>query len=317
MSQFFILLIVACFVVLGLFCRKWEIDLLAGKRIPEGKLMAFILFLRPLAWIHLATLLVFLACPHLDPYLLYVLPAVFFQQAFLFAVNDYCDREADGLNEFKKKRNVITSGKLSLTEGRILLALLVLLGFGFSCLLGWPALILALIYTGVSYAYSAPPFRLKGRVYWDLVSHGFTVFSYPFLFTTVAMGLYSPRNGFLYFAFLLVSLYIQVGQETRDLQEDAQHETNSIIRLGYRKAYLVMTGLLAACVALFFLMVLTETVSTLYLLITAYFVFHLYDLYLTWKSGDYGMCFPNTWGGLYKKPLVGAVPVLLWWILHL
>jgi 4-hydroxybenzoate polyprenyltransferase len=313
MREALIVLEVVLFVGIGYFARKWEVGLARGVLPPGGTLPVILRALRPHAWVVLATVFVLLASAGLHRDLVYVLPAVFFQQAFLFAVNDYCDRELDGLNPFKKRRNVLSSGELGLREGRLLLVLVFLLGLLLPLRLGWQPTLLSAVFLAASYAYSAPPFRLKGRVLWDLVSHAFLVFSYPFLFTSVALGLCGPRNLTLYAIFVLVSLYIQIGQETRDLEEDKQVETNSIITLGYRKAFLCMTALLGSALALSFGLVLSRQVSPLYLLISAQCAFHLRDVYLTWRSGNYPMCFQNAWGGFIKKTLVGSVPVLLWW----
>jgi len=315
MNTFFLGLEVAALAVIGYFGRKWEVGLARGTPPPGHPVAVLLRFLRPHAWIILATVFVFLACPRLHPGLVYVFPALFFQQAFLFAVNDFWDREVDALNPFKKRRNVLSSGELGLSQGRLLLGLLVLLGFFLAIPLGGRATLLSVLFLGLSYAYSSPPFRLKGRVIWDLVSHAFLVFSYPFLFTSVALGLTSARNLLLYLLFVLVSLYIQTGQEARDFEEDAQVETNSVLTLGYRKAFLFMIFLLTASFLLAFGLVLSDLVSPLYLLIVSHCAFHLHDVAATWKSGKYALCFQNAWGGFIKKSLVGSLPVLLWWFL--
>jgi len=315
MISVLVFLEVCAFVVIGYFGRKWEVGLARGIPPPGDRGAVLLRFLRPHAWIILATVFVLLASPEFPPNLVYVLPAVFFQQAFLFAVNDFWDREVDSLNPFKKRRNVLSSGELTPTQGKFLLALVSLLGFLPAIPLGPGAVFLTVIFLGLSYAYSSPPFRLKGRVVWDLASHAFLVFSYPFLFTSVALSRYTTRNLLLYLLFVLVSLYIQVGQEARDFEEDAQIETNSVLTLGYRKAFLFMTSLLAASFLLAFGLVLSGQVSPLYLLICCHCVFHLHDVYATWKSTRYAMCFQNAWGGFIKKTLVGSVPVLLWWFL--
>ena len=318
MIKLIILLEFLLFGIILYLSRDWELRLLHHGEDPPGNKIALSLrFIRPQHWIIFATLFIFVADPDLHDALIFVLPAVFFQQAFLFANNDYWDKDADAQNEMKIRRNVISSGQLSLLEGRLFLFILFLLGMIFSAPLGWPALLLAAVFLFTSYAYTAPPFRLKGRIFWDMMSHAFVVFSHPFLFTTVALGLYSVRNMIMYIIFIFLSLYIQISQETRDCEEDTKIETNSVVAMGYKKAYLLMSILLLTSIFLCFWLVLSERASGLFLIQGVLCTFALHDLYFTWKTQNYGACFQNTWSQFNKKALVGFGPVLLWWFIHL
>ena len=297
--------------------RNWVHRLLRGESIPEGTIALYIRFMRPEGWLHFSTLFVFLAYPGFhQPALALILPAVFFQQAFLFAVNDYFDRKVDALDTLKRKRNVVSSGRLSLAEGRGILIVLFLLGIIVPIFLGLEATLLSIVFLAGSYAYSAPPLRLKGRVFWDLISHAFLVFTYPFLFTTVTLGIYSLRNLVMYLIFLLLSLHIQISQEARDFDDDAVFETNSVMLLGYRKAYLFMSLVLGLGIVLSFWIVHAKLTSSLFLLVACMCANGLHDLYITWKSKDYGACFSNTWQRFLKKSLIAFAPVLLWWLFH-
>ena len=293
--------------------RKWEMGLFQGKDPPGGRFALYLRIMRPQHWLLFTTVFVFVACPEFHPMLACVLPAVFLQQAFLFGVNDYWDREVDALNPLKKQRNVVASGQLSLAECRLVLCAVFALGMFFSACLGPAAAGLAALFMAVSYAYTARPFRLKGRVGWDLISHGFVVFSFPFLFTTVALGLWSDRNMVMYLIFVLLSLQIQVSQESRDFKDDAEVETNSVLAMGYRNAYLFMAGLLGVSFVLCFLLVLTGRASALFLLVASLCACALYDLHGTWKSGEYDRAFQGIWAGFNKKALLSSVPVVLWW----
>jgi len=294
-------------------CRRWEMGLFRGETPPGGRVALYLRIMRPQHWILFTTLFVFVAWPGFHPKMVFVLPAVFFQQAFLFGVNDYFDREVDSLNPLKKKRNVVASGELSLAEGRLVLLLVFVLGMLFAACLGPAAAVLSGVFMAVSYAYTAPPFRLKGRIGWDLASHGFVVFSFPFLFATVGLGALSGRNTLMYVTFVLLSLQIQVSQEARDFKDDAEVETNSVLTMGYRNAYLLMTGLLLASLVLCFFLVLSGRASTLFLLVGVLCACALRDLYGTWRRGEYAGAFQSIWAGFNRKALVASVPVFLWW----
>jgi 4-hydroxybenzoate polyprenyltransferase len=316
MTHLLILMELVLIVLVLYVSRQWEMGLFQGKDPPRGRGALYLRIMRPQHWILFTTLFVFVASPGFRPELALVLPAVFFQQAFLFGANDYWDREVDSINPLKKKRNVVASGELSLSECRGVLFLIFGLGLFFSALLGWAAAGLAALFLAVSYAYTAPPFRLKGRIVWDLVSHGFVVFSFPFLFTTVALGLYSGRNLVMYLLFIFLSLQIQLSQEARDFQDDAEVEVNSVLAMGYQKTYLFMAMLLAAGFVLCFLLVFSGRASALFLLVAVLCASALDDLYRTWKSRQVARAFQNIWSGFNKKALVGSLPVVLWWLLH-
>ena len=313
-----IVLLLELLAILWIFfvARGWELRLIRGENIPRGRLSVYLRFIRPQHWIFFSVLFVFVAHPGFHPSLVLVLPAVFFQQAFLFAMNDYWDKDVDAQNGLKKRRNVVSSGELPLSEAHVLLTLLLFVGALFPLFLGWRPTLLSIGFLVTSYAYSAPPFRLKGRVYWDLISHAFLVFSYPFLFTTVALGTFSLRNMIMYLIFVMLSLQLQISQEVRDFHDDAQIETNTALALGYKKAYLLMSVLLILSCILTFWLVLSEQTSVFFLLVASLCAFVLYDVYRTWKGKDHSACFQNIWWRSNKKVLVGFGPVLLWWLIH-
>ncbi len=315
MTNLLILAELLLIVIVTYYCRQWELGLFQGQDPPGGRAALYLRIMRPQHWILFTTVFVFVACPGLHPKLACVLPAVFFQQAFLFGVNDYWDREVDALNPLKKKRNVVASGELSLAECRFVLFLVFALGMLFSVCLGPAAAGLSALFMVVSYAYTAPPFRLKGRIGWDLVSHGFVVFSFPFLFTTVGLGLVSVRNLGMYLIFVLLSLQIQVSQEARDFKDDAEVEMNSVLAMGYRNAYLLMAGLLVTSLVLCFLLVLSGRASVLFLLVASLCASALHDLHGTWRRKQYAGGFQSIWAGFNKKTLVASLPVILWWFL--
>jgi len=302
--------------VLFYFTRRWEVLLHSGKNVPDGRIPLYLRFFRVQHWIIFFPLLVFAAHPAVHPSLLLVFPAVFSHQAFLFAINDYRDREVDSQNPFKSRRNVIASGELSTGEAKMLLAVLVGVSLLLPVFLGLAAVFLSVIFLVASYAYSSPPWRLKGRVAWDLVSHAFLVFSYPFAFTSVAFGIASIRNAVMYGIFLLLSVYIQISQETRDLSDDSRFETNSVVRMGHKRAYVFMFALFSLSFALSFWLILTNRASCLFLLVPTLCGFGLYDLYLSWRSQNLAACYQNTWLKSNRKILVAFTPVLLWWWIH-
>ncbi|MEW6443442.1 MAG: UbiA family prenyltransferase [bacterium] len=316
MVEFLLVVELALIAAVAYFTRDWEIRLLRGESLPRGKAALFLRFTRPPHWIKSAIVFVFVAVPQPHSALLLVLPIVFLHQAFLFAVNDYFDREVDSLNEVKKRRNVISSGELPLPRARVVLGFIAVPGLLLPLFLGWPVLLLSGAFLAASYAYSAPPLRLKGRVGWDLVAHAFLVFSYSFLFTTLAIPGPTPRNMAIYAVLVLVSVSIQMAQESRDFSDDAQVETNSVLALGYGRAYLLMGLLLSSALALSFWLVLSGLGSVFFLVLSALCSFAIYDLAQTWRRGEYSAYFRNMWLRINLKVLAGLCPVLVYWLLR-
>jgi len=314
--KFLLVVELALLAAVGYLTREWEIRLLHGESLPRGTGALFLRFVRPPHWIKSSIVFIFVAFPGIHPSLPLVLPIVFFHQAFLFAVNDYFDREVDSLNEVKRRRNVVSSGELSLAEARAMLALLAVPGLLLPIFLGWPAALLSVVFLAASFAYSAPPFRLKGRVVFDLVSHAFLVFSYSFLFTTLAIAGPTARNVTVYSILVLLSISIQMAQESRDFSDDARVETNSVLALGFGRAYLLMSFLLSVALALSFWLVVSRLGSIFFLVLPALCSFAIYDLVVSWRKGEHSAYFKNMWFQINFKVLSGLCPVLVYWLLR-
>ena len=85
--------------------------------------------------------------------------SVFFIGLGSFAINDIFDYKTDKLN--KRLDRPLVSGKISVLEARWLTVISFLLGVMFSFLININCIIIGLVFTILSVAYSTPPIRLK------------------------------------------------------------------------------------------------------------------------------------------------------------
>jgi hypothetical protein len=65
-----------------------------------------------------------------------------------------------------------------------------------------------------------------------------------------------------------------------------------------------------------FLLVLSGKASPLFLLVGSMCACALYDLYGTWRRGQYDGGFQSIWSGFNKKALVASLPVIMWWVME-
>lgn len=107
----------------------------------------------------------------LDWRLLYVIVANILAMTFAFMINDVVDAPDDALNPIKTKSNVISQGLLSYEEGYFVACGFFLISGMLFYLSGWFSFLAGLGILLLSYAYSAPPLRLKARPIVDLLSH--------------------------------------------------------------------------------------------------------------------------------------------------
>lgn len=256
----------------------------------------------------------FLAYPRMDFLMALILPIVFCQQAFLFASNDYFDREIDAKDPDKKDRNIISSGVLSLGRARLVLAILVAVPAILSSLIGSIPFAVNAAWLVLAALYTAPPVRFKKRVGFDLLVHGVTVLSFPFVFAMVASNSYTTRNIAISAILVLISVFAQLLQEFRDYRTDSLIERNSVIAMGLETGSVALTATLVAALALSSYLVLTHKVSALFSIVSALCLCWIYDVLRTWRSGDLTRVNANTFGHILRKTAVCLVPVVFFWV---
>jgi 4-hydroxybenzoate polyprenyltransferase len=105
---------------------------------------------------------------------------------FSFSINLCSDVKEDRLNPLKK--NPIASGKVSSKNAQLFSALLGFSGVIISSYFGSMALIFFTTMAIMALYYSAPPIRLKSRLYLDLFSHGLFFGSMLFLLPFFLFG---------------------------------------------------------------------------------------------------------------------------------
>ena len=182
---------------------------------------------------------------------------VFMAQIFLFASNDYYDRNVDALDEGKRQRNPVCAGRVTEKEVKGLLIVTAIIPLVLSLYFNLYAFLLTAFTLFVFFFYTAEPLRFKNKVGLDVLSHATLINSFPYIFSLVALGYYVPGIIYLLIIIMLRSAIAQILQEVRDHDIDKKAETNTVIYLGQKKA-----------VWLVFSIWLTMTVGSAVLLLT-------------------------------------------------
>ncbi len=140
-----------------------------------------------------------------------------------FAINDRCDAQVDASDPRKAHRSVFAGPRRGLMTAILVIAgALVIAVFG---VYGPRAWVIAAIALAASWAYSAPPLRLKARPGWDLFTHAALVESLPYVAAIWLVD--SPLTAFdalAWSALALASLSAQLEQQIRDAAFDARFE---------------------------------------------------------------------------------------------
>ncbi|MCA9912203.1 MAG: UbiA family prenyltransferase [Anaerolineae bacterium] len=150
-----------------------------------------------------------------------------------FALNDYFDAPHDAQEPKKALRNFFVQVQVSrraiwLMTGFVLLPVLLIFAQ-----FGWQGWLIFGMGVGAMVGYSAPPFRLKSRPGFDLLTHMFFVQTFPY-FTCFVLLSSSPQplDAALLSFFLLGSLGAQLEQQIRDYEVDSRTDTNFTTRFG-------------------------------------------------------------------------------------
>ncbi len=283
------------------------------------------------------TIIDFLMAP--DLYLAIII--VFCVQIFLFASNDYFDRDVDALDPKKKKRNPVCDGRVTIKGVRALLIataiipLLASLYFYFyapsSALYNrpvdaptsiiWPFLFTALTLF-VYYFYTAPPLRFKNKVGLDVLSHGTLINTFPYFFCLVALEDYTIGTLFLLAILMMRSSMAQILQEIRDYEVDKKVETNTVIAIGQKRAiWLVFSINLLLLGSSIFLIVSYELtgwgVSLYYLILPLLSITYIPTLFKLLKVAEYGDNIEKLWMGQGRENFWQIAQYLIAFAIHI
>ena len=182
---------------------------------------------------------------------------VFSAQMFLFASNNYYDRHVDALDQKKRLRNPICTGKVTTWEVLALLIATTAISLIVSLFFNLMTFVFTAFALFVFYFYTAEPLRFKKRVGLDVLSHAIFINTFPFLLSMLALWDFHFEAIFLLFVLVFRSATAQILQEIRDYDVDKKVERNTVIFLG-RKVSVWM-------IFCFYVMV---TASTLIFMIT-------------------------------------------------
>lgn len=215
---------------------------MAAAATRPGSLRRAIAVSRPLFWLNSASLCVvaaILARP--APGLLAVLAAVFATyplNLFVHAVNDLHDRDTDASNP---RKGSAEGARATEADLRRLVALSVatvapFVGiFAATGRLASTAVLLLLL--AVSWAYSAPPLRLKGRPGWDSLANAAYVL--PFVFAALLLGVDPmPWTEIAAFALWAIASHALTSIQDEDVDRASGLETVATA-LGRRRAALL------------------------------------------------------------------------------
>ncbi len=167
----------------------------------------------------------------------------FFANVFGFVVNDFFDALSDRKDDEKKVRNLFCSSKTRLL-GKVMLYTSLGLSLFFGVIVSYPILLFIVLLNILAFSYSAPPIKLRDRLYWDWIFvflwKGVIIFAGYFHFFGINM---SAMNPFMYGTMgivLLVSLVSQISNQLRDFEVDKKTNSNNTVQyLGFKTALAV------------------------------------------------------------------------------
>lgn len=148
--------------------------------------------------------------------------------AFGFAVNNCFDIEEDAHR--KDKLNPLAERGLKFKDTFLLSVLPGFLGLALSLVFGWKVFLFCLVALFVSFFYSAPPLRFKGRPVVDLISHGF--FAGVFWFVLPLLVFQTEWNlsyYFLSFSIFYLSLTLELRNHLEDFDSDNEANLRTFV----------------------------------------------------------------------------------------
>jgi len=170
--------------------------------------------------------------------------SIFFGNVFAFVVNDFYDVSADIEDPVKKMRNVFCSNETR-NPGMQALYSSLILSLIFGALTSFNVLIIVGLLNLVFFFYSAPPVRLRDRMFWDwifvILWKGLIILAcYVYIF-----GMTEFRGDtFIYGTLLIIFVLTLIGQirvnQLTDFEVDKQtNKTNTVQILGRQRSILI------------------------------------------------------------------------------
>jgi 4-hydroxybenzoate polyprenyltransferase len=173
--------------------------------------------------------------------------------SFGFALNDAFDAKTDKLQS--GKRNVITEGGLSQKRGVGFALLLGFAGLGLASFLPRLSLFFFALLFVLLYCYSGPPFRFKGKVPMDILTHGFFIAVLP-LAGYLAVKQLDAFIALIAILTWFLSVTVEILQEIRDFRGDLKAGyLTTVGRLGVSRSIGLIKILLLASAGVFVLLV--------------------------------------------------------------
>jgi len=165
--------------------------------------------------------------------------STFFANVFGFVVNDFYDSTHDFKEYVKKTRNLFCSSNTK-RLGKVVLYVSLSLSLLFSVVVSPNIFLIIVLFDFLAFFYSAPPIRLRNRLYWDWIFvflwKGIIIFAGYIYFS----GIILPRGPFMLGVLtmvLLSSLINQIDNQIRDFEVDKMTNTdNSVQQLGSHNA---------------------------------------------------------------------------------
>jgi 4-hydroxybenzoate polyprenyltransferase len=181
--------------------------------------------------------------------------------SFTFAINNFYDADSDRENPRRKNINAIASGRISKHIGVFLIIIITILSLIFSILFKFEIFLFCSFLLFLGWAYSARPFRFKGRFVMDIIWHFLGFFFYVLWGSIIAgsIGLISWLVAISIGAFSLVG---QVENHIFDYPFDKKSGTKTLaVWLGLNKAKIILKLLTVLHLILLIPLILLYTIS--------------------------------------------------------
>jgi chlorophyll synthase len=162
---------------------------------------------------------------------------------FTFSINNYFDADSDRKNPRRRNINAIASGKISKRNGAYLIILSAIIPLIVSFLFNFHAFLFCVFLVILGWIYSAPPVRLKGRLFFDIVWHfvGFVSYVIWGSFIAGSIGIINWLAAISIGAFSLIG---QVENHIEDFEFDKESGTRTFaVWIGIKNAKRVLTTL--------------------------------------------------------------------------
>lgn len=176
--------------------------------------------------------------------------SVFCANVFMFVVNDFYDAFDDAKDLAKRERNVFCSLD-SENLGKIVLGTSLVLSLVLSLGVSFPIFGIVVLFDLLAFFYSAPPFKLRNRAYWDWIFvflwKGIIIAASYLYFFGMNLFAFTPFMGGTLIIIILFSWIGQLENQIRDFEVDRlSNSGHSAQRLGQKASSLLKHFLLVS-----------------------------------------------------------------------